>query len=348
MLRPLPGKYFVLHMEVVTAEGMVIRLSFSNLFKEFKSTSTWLQFPYLVRGKENRATVSSDQRSGSATPLPTPEASHWTFLALDLRSILSKYLHSSYATLKNIKLCANLLVKNVFISDIEYSPLPSDHPLQKHGYAQPLPREMAFPLSKGTEFTEKYDYIRFPSLDSEQAVKKLAAHSSLKTMPIEVAPPPPRKDLRSSSSSSSRKPGLVASTSDKSGKVLRSGPVLGAAEIIETVKAAKDLTGCQKRGFASEEEELYQQAREGGGGDHVSRLKEGVVHLYTQPGSKVIVHQTDDDRDVATTTAVRHGKVLVCKRVSMLQVTAVLLQVGSVSVKSSKAKKNSFTVSYDT
>ena len=323
MLRPLPGKYFVLHIEVVTAEGMVIRLSFSNLFKEFKSTSTWLQFPYLVRGKENRATVSSDQRNGSATPLPTPEASHWTFLALDLRSILSKYLHSSYANLKNIKLCANLLVKNVFTSDIEYSPLPSDHPLQKHGYAQPLPREMAFPLSKGTEFTEKYDYIRFPSLDSEQAVKKLAAHSSLKAMPIEVAPPPPRKELRSSSSSS-RKPGLVASTSDKSGKVLRSGPVLGAAEIIETVKAAKDLTGCQKRGFASEEEELYQQAREGGGGDHVSRLKEGVVHLYTQPGSKVIVHQTDDDRDVATTTAVRHGKVLVCIRVSMLLVTAVL------------------------
>lgn len=28
-------------------EGRVIRVSFSNLFKEFKSTATWLQFPFL-------------------------------------------------------------------------------------------------------------------------------------------------------------------------------------------------------------------------------------------------------------------------------------------------------------
>ncbi len=28
-------------------EGQVIRVSFSNMFKEFKSTATWLQFPFL-------------------------------------------------------------------------------------------------------------------------------------------------------------------------------------------------------------------------------------------------------------------------------------------------------------
>lgn len=28
-------------------ENQVVRISFSNLFKEFKSTATWLQFPFI-------------------------------------------------------------------------------------------------------------------------------------------------------------------------------------------------------------------------------------------------------------------------------------------------------------
>lgn len=31
----------------IIQEGQVIRVSFSNMFKEFKSTATWLQFPFL-------------------------------------------------------------------------------------------------------------------------------------------------------------------------------------------------------------------------------------------------------------------------------------------------------------
>ena len=55
-----------------------------------------------------------------------------------------------------MKLCANLLVRNVFTSDIEYSPILGS----KQGH--PLPREMAFPVAKGQEFSQLYDYIRFP------------------------------------------------------------------------------------------------------------------------------------------------------------------------------------------
>ena len=44
---PIPTKYFVVHVDVATQDSLVIRLSFSNLFKEFKSTATWLQFPFL-------------------------------------------------------------------------------------------------------------------------------------------------------------------------------------------------------------------------------------------------------------------------------------------------------------
>lgn len=47
LFRPIPTKYFVVHVDVATQDSLVVRLSFSNLFKEFKSTSTWLQFPYL-------------------------------------------------------------------------------------------------------------------------------------------------------------------------------------------------------------------------------------------------------------------------------------------------------------
>ena len=47
LFKPTPGKYFVVHTDVATQDGLVVRVSFSNLFKEFKSTSTWLQFPFV-------------------------------------------------------------------------------------------------------------------------------------------------------------------------------------------------------------------------------------------------------------------------------------------------------------
>lgn len=146
---------------MATEGGLTIRLSFSNLFKEFKSTSTWLQFPFVVgSGKENPGIVGMKVRgsSSSAVTRAAPESTRWTLLALDLRAILSKYLHAKFAYLKNVKLCANLLVKGVFSSSHEYSPLGGSSDRD----AQPLPREMAFPLPKGKEFSELFDYIRFP------------------------------------------------------------------------------------------------------------------------------------------------------------------------------------------
>ncbi len=140
-----------------------MRLSFSNLFKEFKSTSTWLQFPFVAgSGKENAGIIETKGRgtSSSTTSRPAPESTRWILLVLDLRAILSKYIHAKFAYLRNVKLCANLLVKNVFSSSYEYSPLYSTS--EEQGYAQALPREMAFPLPKGKEFLELFDYIRFP------------------------------------------------------------------------------------------------------------------------------------------------------------------------------------------
>lgn len=59
---PCPPQYFVTHVDVTTQDGLVVRLSFSNLFKEFKSTSTWLQFPFVCpagKGSVERITSKS-------------------------------------------------------------------------------------------------------------------------------------------------------------------------------------------------------------------------------------------------------------------------------------------------
>ena len=167
---------------------MVIRISFSNLFKEFKSTSTWLQFPYTssLTEKENRfeSGANSSEKKDKKPALQV----RWTLLTLDLKAILSQYLHSNYAYLKNVKLCSSLLVKNVFTSDIEYSPLattdgartPSGESIIR--YVQPLPKEMTFTLTRGSSFVDVYDYIRFPPespADHEQ-LGPVLSHAHLK------------------------------------------------------------------------------------------------------------------------------------------------------------------------
>ena len=53
---------------------------------------------------------------------PAPSSVRWTCLMLDLKSILSTYLSRCYSHVKTIKLCANMVVKNVFTSDLLFNP----------------------------------------------------------------------------------------------------------------------------------------------------------------------------------------------------------------------------------
>lgn len=53
---------------------------------------------------------------------PAPSSTRWTVLCLDLQYILSTYLSRRYSYVRSIRLCANMLVKNVFTSDIVYDP----------------------------------------------------------------------------------------------------------------------------------------------------------------------------------------------------------------------------------
>ncbi|NXG58003.1 WDR90 protein, partial [Hemiprocne comata] len=122
LFRPVPCKHFLVHLDVVTEEKQVVRISFSSLFKEFKSTATWLQFPFLcgeaeVSGCPRVPRTSRHNLVGSA-----PVDTRWTCLVLDLPSILSLYLSRRYSHLKGVKLCSSLLVKNLCTSDLLFDP----------------------------------------------------------------------------------------------------------------------------------------------------------------------------------------------------------------------------------
>ncbi|XP_075624119.1 WD repeat-containing protein 90 isoform X1 [Balearica regulorum gibbericeps] len=168
LFRPVPRKHFVVHLDVATEENQVVRVSFSNLFKEFKATATWLQFPF-VCGAAKASACDRTARRGLAGAAPAD--ARWTCLVLDLRSVLSLYLNRRYSHLKSIKLCSNLLVKNLCTSDLVFDPGVTfsearQTDLARRGVA-PMPREMAFPVPKGENWHDLYDYIRFPSEGSK-------------------------------------------------------------------------------------------------------------------------------------------------------------------------------------
>ncbi|NWR80558.1 WDR90 protein, partial [Centropus unirufus] len=171
LFKPVPRKNFVVHLDVATEEKQVVRISFSNVFKEFKSTATWLQFPFVCGAAEasvgDHAARTSKRDGVGAAPADV----RWTCLVLDLHSILSHYLERRYSHLKSVKLCCNLLVKTICTSDLVFIPgvtlSEARHAnLACHGVA-PMPREMAFPVSKGENWHNLYDYIRFPSEGSK-------------------------------------------------------------------------------------------------------------------------------------------------------------------------------------
>ncbi|NWV34823.1 WDR90 protein, partial [Grantiella picta] len=161
LFRPLPCKHFLVHLDVTTEENQVVRISFSSLFKEFKSTDTWLQFPFVCgAAREGPARGEELCATGAA-----PGNVRWTCLVLDLPSILALYLNRRYSHLRGVKLCSNLLVKNLCTSDLLFEPgvTLSEARLRDlscRGVA-PMPRELAFPVPKGEKWHDLYDYIRY-------------------------------------------------------------------------------------------------------------------------------------------------------------------------------------------
>ncbi|KAM6320084.1 WD repeat-containing protein 90 [Podargus strigoides] len=166
LFRPMPRKHFVVHLDVTTEEKQVVRISFSSLFKEFKSTATWLQFPFVCGAAKGSACDPVAKTSPHDVVGAAPADTRWTCLVLDLCSILSLYLNRRYSHLKSIKLCSNLLVKNLCTSDLVFDPGVTFPEARQAALAcrgvAPMPRDMAFPVPKGEKWHNLYDYIRFP------------------------------------------------------------------------------------------------------------------------------------------------------------------------------------------
>ncbi|XP_032560024.1 WD repeat-containing protein 90 isoform X1 [Chiroxiphia lanceolata] len=198
LFRPLPRKHFLVHLDVTTEENQVVRISFSNLFKEFKSTATWLQFPFVCGAAKDSAGDPVSRRGASGA---APADVRWTCLVLDLPSILSLYLNRRYSHLRAVKLCSNLLVKNLCTSDLVFDPgvtfSKARHTdLACRGIA-PMPREMAFPVPKGEKWHDLYDYIRFPSEglklpynSIQRSCPSPAAGDGASEEPVRPPPPP--------------------------------------------------------------------------------------------------------------------------------------------------------------
>ncbi|RXM28033.1 WD repeat-containing protein 90 [Acipenser ruthenus] len=169
LFKPIPEKHFVVHLDVATEDGQVIRVSFSNLFKEFKSTATWLQFPFLCGAAKGSVYESTARtaRQGKDLVGPAPASVRWICLMMDLQYLLSMYLNRRYSHLKSIKLCASMLLKNLFTSDLLIDPGLTFIEAKQAGAVMqgsgPMPREMCFPVPKGGSWHDLYDYIRFPS-----------------------------------------------------------------------------------------------------------------------------------------------------------------------------------------
>uniref|UniRef100_A0A667XN02 WD repeat domain 90 n=1 Tax=Myripristis murdjan TaxID=586833 RepID=A0A667XN02_9TELE len=154
LFRPTPAKYFVVHLDVAAEEGQVVRVSFSNMFKEFKSTATWLQFPFLCGAAKDSVYESTAKSARRDLVGPAPSMVRWTCLMLDLQYILSVYLSRCHSHLKSIKLCANMSVKNMFTTDLLLDP---GETLKSNC---PMPRDMSFPVPNGDHWHDLYDYIR--------------------------------------------------------------------------------------------------------------------------------------------------------------------------------------------
>lgn len=192
VLRPLPTKYFSVHLELATDTGLAVRLSLSNLFKELKTTSTWLQLPFSPLQPESVPQDTRRQEGGRRNKKRAVKFSQrhrWTLLVMDLQAVLMQHLRVNFAYVKNIQLCANILVKGVFTSHAEYSPLVAGGDSGGCVRSQPLPRDMRLPLGKSDIFTEVYDYVRFPFVVTGPVPGQLGCGEGLKKKKVPASMP---------------------------------------------------------------------------------------------------------------------------------------------------------------
>ncbi|XP_018426891.1 PREDICTED: WD repeat-containing protein 90 [Nanorana parkeri] len=293
LFRPIPGKHFVVHVDVSAEDGQTIRISFSNLFKEFKSTATWLQFPFVCSAIKGSIYDSTMQAARNGLVGPAPSGSRWTCLLLDLQYILSMYLSRRYSHLRSIKLCSSLLVKNLMTSDLVFQPelsfMESRHSKPLPQGVAAMPREMAFPVPKGEKWHDLYDFIRFPSDGS-----KLPYDSIQKGQTVPTAPgaPLPRSPVRENPRS-----------------VTISKPVQDRVSLIQQITTPRPLPrGNPLRVDSIPEHYLSVRGKSAKDQDSDSTSTEeddGGIHVYAHKGSTLSILRPNADSEQVICTSSR-------------------------------------------
>ncbi|KAG2423007.1 hypothetical protein HXX76_015605 [Chlamydomonas incerta] len=105
-LKVTPVKVFAIHIEAVTEDHNIHRISISNMYNP-----------------------DSLKRKSNGVQLPFPKPSHrWCVLALDLREALKGYSSSPFASVKAVQMCSWMTVRTMFASDYKFSlqSLPGD------------------------------------------------------------------------------------------------------------------------------------------------------------------------------------------------------------------------------
>ncbi|XP_068121033.1 WD repeat-containing protein 90-like [Hyperolius riggenbachi] len=286
LIRPLPGKHFVVHIDVSAEGGQTIRISFSNLFKEFKCTATWLQFPYVGGAVKGSVYDSTAETTRNGLVGPAPSGSRWTCLMLDLQYILSVYLSRRYSHLRNVRLCSNLLVKNLMTSDLIFNPELSFREARQssclpQGVA-PMPREMAFPVPRGEKWHELYDFIRFPSDGCKLPYDSLQRGGQ--PVPVASGVPPCRSPVR-----------------EDPRTVTISKPVQDRVSLIQQITSPRPYP---QRSTLRVESIPERHLSVGGETADLSAEDDGGIHVYAHKGSSVTDqrHKSDPQEVISTSS----------------------------------------------
>ncbi|XP_069036890.1 WD repeat-containing protein 90 [Lepisosteus oculatus] len=320
LFRPSPGKHFVVHLDVATEDGQVIRISFSNLFKEFKSTATWLQFPFICGAAKGSVYESTAQTARQGLVGPAPPSVRWTCLMMDLHYVLSIYLNRRHSHLKSIKLCANMSVKNMFTSDLLCDPGLTFSEARQAGVealqgASPMPREMSFPVPKGGSWHDLYDYIRFPSDGTKMPFDSIQKGHVLRAAGAPVLPSPVRELARSVNVSKpvqDRVSLIQQITTPKPRPRHRTPPV--TASVPELGRVSSVPVGEELRESWAGGGRTTEQGAEGDSGTPLAS-DDGAVHVFAHRDSDITVPGHDSDTEETVCTKVTRPVSLQSKKV---------------------------------
>lgn len=149
--RPLPRKMVLFHLDFQTASGQPLRISCSSMFSS----------PIKLVGRALRV------------PLRPDSEGRWTVVGLDVGALLEMFTHEGHGMLKGIKLCANMVVRDIFTSHGAFTPAS-------------LPAEMQLPAGPDA-WHETYSWVWYPHTPSTHPTHSAVSGRSPPRVQVEVS-----------------------------------------------------------------------------------------------------------------------------------------------------------------